>query len=158
MKVKALKKLLYLIRDAGYGDWVLMMCDDDNDDFSINHIYVDDDGDICLESTDAEEKTYDFTANNVLKRLKHYDNESYVYFLEEYEDGSSNAYDIDFHWYIGSDDYGDDVLNIDCSPCDDDEYEDEDDYHPNFTTITMCPFCGSKQPEGKPCKCGWISG
>ena len=151
MKVKALKKLLYLIRNAGYGDWTLFMCDDDDDDFSINHIYTDDDGDICLESTDMEVDNYEFTANNVLNRLRHYDNETYVYFLEEYEDGSSNAYDIDFNWYIGSDDDGDDILNIDCSPC-------EDDNDCDNVTLTTCPFCGSTQPEGKRCKCGWIHG
>lgn len=141
-----------MIRGAGYGDWVLFMCDDDDDDFSVNHIYVDDDGDICLKST--EEGGYEFTANNVLNRLKHYDNESYVYFVEEYDDGSSNVYDIDFHWFIGANDDGDDILNIDCSPCDDED----DDYYDSFKATTTCPFCGSTQLEGKPCKCGWISG
>lgn len=115
MKIKAFKKLLYLIRDAGYGDWTLFMCDDDDDDYTINHIYVDDDGDICLKSTDAEGDNYDFTANDVLRRIKKYDNEGYVYFLEEYWNGAYETYDIEFNWYIGLDYSGNDILNIDCT-------------------------------------------
>lgn len=126
MKIKALKKILHLISNAGYGDWILFMCDDDDDDYTINHIYRDDDGDICLKSTDMEGDNYDFTANNVLKRINKYNNEDYVYFLEEYWDGSWNTYDIKFNWYIGWDDSGDPILNIDCYD-DDDDYDDYDD-------------------------------
>lgn len=96
-------------------------CDDDDDDYTVNHIYLDNDGDVCLESTDTEGDNYDFTANNVLNRLKHYENDKYVYFLEEYLDGSSNDYDIVFNWYIGYDEDGDSILNIDCKQCE--EYD-----------------------------------
>ena len=75
MKIKALKKLLHTIIDEGYGDWKVYLCDDDDDDYTVNHIYLDDDGDICLQSTDTESETYDFTANNILNRLKKYDEE-----------------------------------------------------------------------------------
>ena len=119
MKIKALKKLLYNIRDNGYGDWIVYFCDDDDDDYTVNHIYVDNDGDICLESTDMEgDGNYDFTVNDILRRIRKYDNENYVYFLEEYEDGSSTGYDIKFNSYLGTDDWGNTILNIDCYPCD----------------------------------------
>ena len=121
MYVGQLKQLLKCISEDGYGDWVVNMCDDDDDDYTINHIYVDYDGDLCLESTDAEWNTYDFTCDNVLSRLNKYPDDMYVYFLEEYEDESSYAYDIDDEWYIGTDGDGDDILNIDCYPCDDDD-------------------------------------
>ncbi len=80
MKIGALKKLLHIICDEGYGDWVLYFCDDDDDDYTVNHIYVDDEDDICLKSTDMEGNNYDFTAQNVLSRIKKYDNSTYVYF------------------------------------------------------------------------------
>lgn len=114
MRIKALKKLLHIIIDEGYGDWIVWFCDDDNDDYSVNHIYIDDDGDVCLESTDQEGDNYDFTAQNILSRIKKYDNEEYVYFTEIYWDGSYNDYDIVFEWYIGYNDAGESVLNIDC--------------------------------------------
>lgn len=144
MKIKALKKLLHNICDRGYKDWVVYFCDDDDDDYTVNHIYVDDDGDICLESTDMEGDNYDMTAEDMLKRIKRYDNDEYVYFLEEYYDGSSTGYGIEFNWYIGHDDYGNEILNIDCSEMDDedDDYYDEDD-GPLPSTID-CPNCTGK--------------
>lgn len=142
MKIGAIKKLLHIICNEGYGDWVLFFCDDDDDDYTVNHIYVDDEGDICLESTDMEgDDNYDFTAKNVLNRIKKYDNSTYVYFLEEYEDGSSTGYDIHFKWYIGTDDYGNDILNIDCSEMEDDE---NDDYSNEPRSTIECPHCGKR--------------
>ena len=40
MKIKALKKLLHTIIDEGYGDWKVYLCDDDDDDYTVNHIYL----------------------------------------------------------------------------------------------------------------------
>lgn len=119
MTVGELESLLRNICDDGYGDWVVYMCDDEDEDYTINHIYIDSDGDICLESTDAEDDTYDFTCDDMLNRLRKYSDDTYVYFLEEYEDESSNSYDIDDGWYIGTDYEGDEILNIDCFPMDD---------------------------------------
>ena len=141
MKIKALKKLLHTIVENGYGEWVVYFCDDDEDDYTVNHIYIDNDGDICLQSTDTEGDNYDFTAQNVLSRIKRYDNEKYVYFQEEYYDGSSSEYDIEFHWYIGYDNYGNSILNIDCSEIDDDDEEDDDEYLPS---VIDCPNCTGK--------------
>lgn len=121
MTVGELKQFLNNISESGYGDWIVNMCDDDDDDFIINHIYVDDDGDLCLESADGEWGTYDFTCDNVLNRINKYSDDMYIYFLEEYENESSYAYDIDDEWYIGTDDDGGYVLNIDCYPCDEDD-------------------------------------
>lgn len=144
MKIKALKKLLHTIIDEGYGDWKVYFCDDDDDDYTVNHIYLDDDGDICLQSTDTESETYDFTANNILNRLKKYDNESYVYFDEVYYDGSYCSYDIEFNWYIGWDNYGNEILNIDCTEMDDDEYSYDFEYNNKLPKVIDCPECTGK--------------
>lgn len=114
MKVKTLKRLLYKICSEGYADWEVCFCDEEGDYYTVNHIYVDDDGDVCLESTDMESSTYDFTAANILHRLKDYDADDYVYFLEEDEDGDTYACDIEFHWYVDEDEDGDEQLYVDC--------------------------------------------
>lgn len=114
MKVKNFKKILYQICCEGYAEWIPLFCDEENDYYSINHIYVDDDDDVCLESTDMEEDNYDFTVANILHRLKHYDPDKYVYLLEEFEDGDTYACDITKNWYTNYDDDGDMALYIDC--------------------------------------------
>lgn len=114
MKVRTLKKLLYKICCEGYADWEPQFCDEEGDWYSVNHIYYDDDGDVCLESTDMEYNTYDFTVANILSRLKNYDPDDYVYFLEEDEDGDTYACDIERNWYIDEDEDYDEWLYIDC--------------------------------------------
>ena len=143
MKIKALKQLLHNICDRGYMDWIVYFCDDDDDDYTVNHIYVDDDGDICLESTDMEGDNYDMTAEDILKKIEGFDNDEYVYFLEEYYDGSSTGYDIEFNWYIGHSVSGIEILNIDCSEMDDDDYDYYDDEDTLPRTID-CPNCTGK--------------
>ena len=124
-------------------DWIVYFCDDDDDDYTVNHIYVDDDGDICLESTDMEGDNYDMTAEDILKKIEGFDNDEYVYFLEEYYDGSSTGYDIEFNWYIGHSVSGIEILNIDCSEMDDDNYDYYDDEDTLPRTID-CPNCTGK--------------
>ena len=114
MKVKTLKKLLYWICSEGYADWTPWFCNEEGDSYTVNHIYVDSDGDICLESTDMENDTYDFTSANILGRQKHYNPESYVYFLEEDEDGDTYACNIKYYWYDSQDCNFDRKLYIDC--------------------------------------------
>ena len=143
MKIKALKQLLHNICDRGYMDCIVYFCDDDDDDYTVNHIYVDDDGDICLESTDMEGDNYDMTAEDILKKIEGFDNDEYVYFLEEYYDGSSTGYDIEFNWYIGHSVSGIEILNIDCSEMDDDNYDYYDDEDTLPRTID-CPNCTGK--------------
>ena len=143
MKIKALKQLLHNICDRGYMDWIVYFCDDDDDDYTVNHIYVDEDGDICLESTDMEGDNYDMTAEDILKKIEGFDNDEYVYFLEEYYDGSSTGYDIEFNWYIGHSVSGIEILNIDCSEMDDDDYDYYDDEDTLPRTID-CPNCTGK--------------
>lgn len=53
MKIKVLKKMLYKICCEGYADWEVYFCDEEGDSYTVNHIYVDDDGDVCLESIDC---------------------------------------------------------------------------------------------------------
>lgn len=120
MKVRTLKKLLYKICCEGYADWTPWFCDEEGDYYTVNHIYVDDDDDICIESTDMEgDENYDFTVANILHRLKRYDCDSYVYFLEEFEDGDTYACDISGNWYTDYDEDGDELLYIDCYGMDD---------------------------------------
>lgn len=120
MKVRTLKKLLYEICCNGYADWKPQFCDEEGDSYTVNHIYLDADGDVCIESTDMEEpENYDFTVANILHRLKHYNPNGYVYFLEEFEDGDTYACDISYNWYIDYDDDGDIILFIDCYGMDD---------------------------------------
>ena len=120
MKVRTLKKLLYKICCEGYAEWTPWFCDEEGDYYTVNHIYVDDDDDICIESTDMEgDGNYDFTVANILHRLKDYDPDSYVYFLEEFEDGDTYACDISGNWYTDHDGDGDELLYIDCYGMDD---------------------------------------
>ena len=115
MDVRTLKELLYDICCEGYADWEPNFCDEEGDYYTVNHIYVDDDGDICIESTDMEgDDNYDFTVANILHRLKYYDPDSYVYFLEEDEDGDTYPCDITDNWYTDYDDDYDEELYIDC--------------------------------------------
>ena len=121
MNIKTLKKMLREICDDGYGNWVPRFYG-----YTINHIYIDDDGDICLQSSDCEDDPYDFTAWNILKRLNDYYPKSYVYFEEEYYDDCDDEcydyYDIEYNWYIDTeeDDDGDEYeyLYIDCCEMD----------------------------------------
>lgn len=68
----------------------------------------------------------EFTAEELLEELKEYDGATYVYFREEYEDGSWYDYEIDDNWYIGTDNDGEDILNIDCYDDNEGGGEDED--------------------------------
>lgn len=119
MKVGTLKKKLYKMCCDGFADYCLRFDPRDDGEYSINHIYVDDDGDVCLESTDMENDTYDFTVANILHRLKNYSPDDYVYFMEEYEDGDTYAWDITGNYYEGYDDDGDETIFIYCCEMDD---------------------------------------
>ena len=137
MIVKALKKLIHTIIDDGYGEWKVFFCDDDDDDYTVNHIFIDDDGDVCLQSTDTEG-----------------DNDKYVYFQEEYWDGSYEDYDIEFNWYIGIDDNGDSILNIDCTEMEDDDWYGDDDDDDDIPTFIDCPNCtGRAKWDGEFYRC-----
>lgn len=115
MKVKELKIILYAACKKGYEGWVPRFCDDLADDYSVNYVFVDDEGDICLKSTDMEgEGYYEFTTDSLLEQLKNYDPSSYVYFLEEDEDGDTYYCDISDNWYTDWDDDGEELLYIDC--------------------------------------------
>lgn len=126
MDVSDLIDILKDICKDRYGDWLVYFCDDDDDDYTVNSVYVDDDNDICIESTDYEDDMPEFTAEELLEELKEYDGDTYVYFREEYEDGSWYDYEIDDNWYIGTDNDGEDILNIDCYDDNEGGGEDED--------------------------------
>lgn len=122
MNVKTLKKMLRQICDAGYAEWIPRFYPPDGGHYSINHIYIDDDGDICLQSSDYDDDPYQYTVWNILKRLNTHYPKSYVYLEEEYDDESTDAWDIEFNWYTDTytDDDGDEVeeLYIDCCEMD----------------------------------------
>ncbi len=127
MNVKTLKKMLKAICDDGYAEWIPRFCPPDGGNYSINHIYVDDDGDICLQSSDCEDDPHSFTAWQIYKRLNNHYPKSYVYFEEEYyddyDDECYDCYDIEYNWYIDTwydDDEDEDVeeLYIDCCEMD----------------------------------------
>ena len=107
MNVKTLKKMLRQICDAGYAEWIPRFYPPDGGHYSINHIYIDDDGDICLQSSDYDDDPYQYTV---------------WYLEEEYDDESTDAWDIEFNWYTDTytDDDGDEVeeLYIDCCEMD----------------------------------------
>lgn len=119
MNIGTLKKLLKTICDKGYAEWEVCFCTPDGESYYINHIYVDENGNVCLQSTDYEETTYDFTVYNILKRLNNHYPKTYVYFEEEFEDGSRYSWDIMYKWYKDSfydDKYEEEVedIIIDC--------------------------------------------
>ena len=151
MTIKELKELLHRICEEGYEDWTLFMCDDDDDDYSVNNIYVDDDGDVCLESTDVEgEDDNVYTANGILEEIENYHDDTYVYFIEEYEDESWYAYDIESNWFIGTDYEGDDILNVDVVPCDGDDDGDGDDGYDNDGDGADDDYDGDDDDENTP--------
>lgn len=96
----------------GYGAWEINFCDDDDDCFTVNSIYYDDDGDVCLEASDDEGLT-NYTADEILAELREYDEYGDVYFCEDFDEYYC-IYDIDDDWYIEKDDGGNDFLCIDC--------------------------------------------
>lgn len=111
MNVKTLKDLLYRICCAGYADRKINFCDEEGSIYTVNHIFVDVNGNVCIKSTDMEFYIYDFSTSNILHRLKYYDADSYVYFLEEDKNGDTHACDIEFLWYNATEN---DLLIIDC--------------------------------------------
>lgn len=96
MNVKTLKKMLKAICDDGYGNWEPHFCISSDEWYTINHIYVDNDGDVCLQSSDCEDDPYDFTAWNILKTAdmkNHFTSKSW--YTPRYNDVNSMLTDIE---------------------------------------------------------------
>ncbi len=107
MNVDQLKANLVQAICEGYADYCVNFCDQDGDSMTIDSVYLDDDGDVCLESN--EEDNNDFSAQELLDELDHYSDKRYVYV---YDDDTDTSFDIDEEdddddydnlWYIGND-------------------------------------------------------
>lgn len=108
MNVDQLKANLVQAICDGYADYVVNFCDQDGDSVTIDTVYLDDDGDICLESNETDNN--DFSVQELLNELDRYSTDRYVYIYDvEYdsnfdidEDDEDDSYD--HLWYIGNDD------------------------------------------------------
>lgn len=119
MNVDQLKANLTQAICEGYGNYIVNFCDQDGDYVTIDRVYLDNDGDVCLESNEYDDN--DFSAQELLDKLDHYSDNRYVYV---YDDDNETSFDIDEEdddddyddlWYIE-----DDCLYIDMS------YEEEE--------------------------------
>lgn len=109
MNVDQLKANLTQAICEGYGNYIVNFCDQDGDSITIDCVYLDDDGDVCLESNEYDDN--DFSAQELLDKLDHYSDKRYVYV---YDDDNETSFDIDEEdddddyddlWYIGNDGY-----------------------------------------------------
>ena len=108
----------------GYGDYVVWFYDQDGDCVSIDKCYLDDDGDVCLESNEYDNN--DYSANELVNILDRYDGDTYIYV---YNEDNDVAFDIDEE---DEDDYYDDnyddlwYINDDDELCMDTTYEENE--------------------------------
>lgn len=123
MNVDQLKANLVQAICEGYGNYTVHFSDQDGDYVTIDRVYLDNDGDVCLESNEYDDN--DFSAQELLDKLDRYSDKRYVYV---YDDDNETSFDIDEEdddddyddlWYIE-----DDCLYIDMSY---EEDEDNDD-------------------------------
>lgn len=113
MKVRKLKFYLEDIQEEGYGSYVLYFSDQDENYYTVDSIFFDEDGDLCLQSSDD----FEMTVDDLLDNLSDVDDDTYVYFEHLCWDDSSLTCDIEGGWYI--DDLDDPIMDV----C----YHDEDD-------------------------------
>ena len=109
MKVDQLKANLVQAICEGYADYCVNFCDQDGDSVTIDKLYLDSDGDVCLESNEYDNN--DFSAQELLDELDRYSDKRDVYV---YNDDIDTSFDIDEEdddddyddlWYIGNDGY-----------------------------------------------------
>ena len=107
MKVDQLKANLVQAICEGYADYCVNFCDQDGDSVTIDKLYLDSDGDVCLESNEYDNN--DFSAKELLDELDRYSDKRDVYV---YNDDIDTSFDIDeeddyyayyYLWYIGND-------------------------------------------------------
>ena len=107
MKVDQLKANLVQAICEGYADYEVHFSDQDGDSITIDCVYLDDDGDVCLESNEYDDN--EFTAQELLDELDLFSDKRYVYV---YNDDNDLSFDIneedddddyDDLWYIGND-------------------------------------------------------
>lgn len=87
MNVDQLKANLTQAICEGYGNYIVNFCDQDGDSITIDCVYLDDDGDVCLESNEVDNK--DYTVQELIDILDRYRDSRYVYVYDD-------DYDLDF--------------------------------------------------------------
>ena len=95
--------------------------DDEDGPYSVNRIYLDDDGDVCLESNEEDEDEYD--VDQIGTEVSAFDEDAYVYFKIVDEDGDEVCYEISDDWEL--DDDGN--TSVDWYDDDEDYYDADDD-------------------------------
>ena len=115
MKLRSLRKYLRDIYQDGSACWTLHFSDQDCDYYTITDVYEDEDGDICLEAGDGNERS----AEELYDELRGYPNDAYVYV---YAPDDDCLFDIEGGWYW--DDDGDLTMDMHYNYDDDDD----DDY------------------------------
>lgn len=107
MNVDQLKANLVQAICEGYADYEVNFCYQEGDSITIDSVYLDDDGDVCLESNEYDDN--EFTAQELLDKLDRYSDKRYVYVYDDDNDSSfdidEEEYDDDYDdlWYIGND-------------------------------------------------------
>ena len=92
----------------GYGNYTVWFYDQDGDGVSIDTFYLDDDGDVCLESNEFDNK--DYSAHELVNILERYDGDTYIYVYNEDIDEcfdieeEDDDEDYDNLWYISDND------------------------------------------------------
>lgn len=105
MKIRKLKSYLEDIQEDGYGCYTLNFSDQDEDYYTVNQVFVDDDGDICLHSDSG----YEMSVDEIVDAISDYDEDDYVYF--EHEDWDNDLI-CDIEGGLYTDDDGDLVMDV----------------------------------------------
>lgn len=106
MKVRKLRFYLEDIIEEGYGSYTLNFSDQDANFYTVNSVFFDNDGNLCLQSSCG----FEMTAKNLLDHLSGIDDNTYVYFEHLYWDNSNLICDIEGGWYI--DDEEDLIMDV----------------------------------------------
>ncbi|MCQ2243591.1 MAG: hypothetical protein MJZ32_04970 [Bacteroidaceae bacterium] len=102
MKVKRLLYWLYDIQENGPINCELSFSDQDCDCYTVDEIYVDEDGDVCLHS-EADYCCGDLWVEDIIEQLEQFDEDSYVYFEHMDYDDDITTFDIEGGWYLDDD-------------------------------------------------------
>ncbi|MBO7565618.1 MAG: hypothetical protein J6T60_00770 [Bacteroidales bacterium] len=128
MTVKSLTNLLKQICNSGFGNWTPCFNVFDDEKHYVNHIFCDEDGKVCLQSTDCEEDAYNLQTWKILTCLKKYNPNKKVYFQKEYYSEDTEDWNIKYKWYHSRNDDGDgDDVFIDCVA--NNEYDNQRNVH-----------------------------
>ncbi len=100
MKIRKLRYYLEGILEDNYGDYTLYLSDQDEDYYTVNEVYLDDDGDVCLHSDCG----YEMTVYDLMEAISGYDDNDYVYFEHVDWYNGNLICDIEGGWYTDDDD------------------------------------------------------